>query len=70
MLQANEELERARVTYGALNEQLLDELPQLASLTLQILSDCLSLFAEAQRWYYGVSLEEMYQLLEVKAFSI
>ena len=55
----------AKNTYIAINAQLLDELPQLISLSTCVLTDCIACFVHAQTHFYKTSLDEIFQLLGV-----
>ena len=55
----------ARQNYEALNAQLLDELPQLDDLAVEVTRHVLNLLVQAQASYYGQALAEMYTLLGV-----
>ena len=61
----NEELQHARRTYEALNAQLLDELPQLYVLTLDVLKECIARFVHSQKNFFDKSLQLVEQLLSV-----
>ena len=64
-LQANQDLAIFRATYEALNAQLLDELPQLYVLSLDVMHSCLHRLVAAQRSFHHAGLEQMYQLMGV-----
>ncbi|KAK2154175.1 hypothetical protein LSH36_275g08005 [Paralvinella palmiformis] len=53
----------AKNNYEALNAQLLDELPQLYNLSLDVIYECIGYLVMAQKQFYNSSLEEMYQML-------
>ena len=49
----------------ALNDQLLDELPQLYSMSRHLLQLCINTLTRAQQRFYHAALTEMYQMLGV-----
>ena len=59
-------MDQARATYMALNDQLLDELPQLYTMARRLLQLCLSSLTHAQERFYKAALTEMYQMLGVR----
>ena len=63
--QAGPEVEMAKKTYEALNAQLLDELPQLYRLCVDLIQDCLVRLVGAQKQFHEDGLNEMYKLLGV-----
>ena len=58
-------LQMARNNYAALNAQLLDELPKLYDLSLDVVRECIGHLVQIQRDFYKHSLQEMYKLLGV-----
>ena len=58
----------AKNNYEALNAQLLDELPQLYKLSLEVIYECIGYLVLAQKKFYNSSLEEMYQMLGVSRY--
>ena len=69
-LQAKEEIQMAKNNYMALNAQLLDELPKLYTASVQIVLDCIACLILAQKKYYHIALDEMYQLLGVSIIVV
>ncbi|KAI0217835.1 Dynamin-binding protein [Lamellibrachia satsuma] len=61
----NEELQQARRTYEALNAQLLDELPQLYVLTLDVLRECVARLVHSQKVFFDKALQLVEQLLSL-----
>ena len=55
--------------YEAMNAQLLDELPRLFHLSMQVVRECLRQLAKIQCEFHNKALEEMYQLLGVCVHS-
>ena len=51
--------------YEAMNAQLLDELPRLFTLSMQVVRECVRLLSKIQQDFHNQALEEMYQLLGV-----
>ncbi|XP_046709642.1 dynamin-binding protein isoform X3 [Silurus meridionalis] len=59
-----EDLQRARNTYEALNAQLLDELPKFNRVAEDLFNNCLLGFSKAQRDFMFCTLEELTPLLQ------
>ncbi len=66
-LQLEKEVERARNNYAALNAQLLDELPRLYALSLDVVADSVARLAHAQSRFHSLTVGEMYRLLDVSS---
>lgn len=67
--QYEKELEKTRNNYAALNAQLLDELPRLYAMSLDVVTDSVARLTHAQTVYYHAALDEMYRLLEVSVLE-
>ena len=59
------EVQQAKNVYEALNAQLLDELPKLYGLSMEIVRECVVKLVQSQRNYLSQAIEEIYQLLGV-----
>ena len=70
VFQAQNDLQKAKIVYEALNVQLLDELPRLYDLSLSVVQHCVGQLLVAQRDFYHHTLQEMYQLLGVRGEAI
>jgi BAR domain len=64
--QANEELVAAKANYEALNAQLLDDLPKLFALSMEIIHDVLCRFFSLQEALYRQALDSLYSCLGVE----
>lgn len=64
-----EEVQLAKNTYEALNAQLLDELPQLCSMSIEVLHDCIMHFMHSRRTFIGRSAKEMLNLMQLPSLS-
>ena len=64
-MQLEKDLERTKNNYAALNAQLLDELPQLYAMSMDVVNECIARLVHAQAQYHSHALNEMYQLLAV-----
>ncbi|CAN8010132.1 unnamed protein product [Ixodes pacificus] len=62
-----DEQQVARNVYGALNSQLLDELPKLCSLSAEILQSCVQEFLRARKTFVGRATRELLTLMELPA---
>lgn len=58
-------LQPVKNDYEGLNAQLLDELPKLYSLSLQLLQDCIAAFVQAQREYVSQQSLQLSDTLDV-----
>lgn len=58
-------MQSAKQNYEALNAQLLDELPHLTLLAVQLFRDCVGSFVRAQREFIDKVLHEMYTVVDV-----
>lgn len=63
--QANDDLQKATNNYEAMNAQLLDELPKLFALSMDVVRQSLRQCVEIQKEFHNQALEEMYHMLEV-----
>ena len=61
-----EELETARTTYGALNSQLLDELPVLLQLSTEVYNEAVRQLLLARKMFVGRVTRELLQLMDVR----
>lgn len=61
-----EELQRARNNYEALNAQLLDELPKFHRAAEDLFTSCVRGFTQAQRDFIALTLGELTPLLQVR----
>lgn len=64
-MQLADEQQVAKNVYGALNSQLLDELPKLCSLSAEILQSCVQEFLRARKTFVGRATRELLTLMEV-----
>ena len=62
------EVQQAKNVYEALNAQLLDELPKLYGLSMEIVRECVVKLVQSQRNYLSQAIEEIYQLLGVSCW--
>ena len=67
--QLAEELETARTTYGALNSQLLDELPLLLQLSTEVYNESVRQLLLARKMFVGRVTRELLQLMDVSNIS-
>lgn len=58
-------LQSVKNDYEGLNAQLLDELPKLYSLSLQLLQGCIAAFVQAQREYVNQRSQQLSDTLDV-----
>lgn len=58
-------LQSVKNDYEGLNAQLLDELPKLYSLSLQLLQGCIVAFVQAQREYVNQRSQQLSDTLDV-----
>ncbi|XP_063400235.1 dynamin-binding protein-like [Mytilus trossulus] len=58
-------LQAAKITYEALNAQLLDELPKMYSLSFKLLKDCISTFIRAQRQFNTSIMDSMTEIIDM-----
>ncbi|GIY80564.1 dynamin-binding protein [Caerostris darwini] len=63
MLQDN--LTMAKNTYEALNSQLLDDLPKLCDLSIEILYDCIRCFLKAKKNFVGRTTKLFFSLMDL-----
>ncbi|CAL1281416.1 unnamed protein product [Larinioides sclopetarius] len=63
MLQDNQIM--ARNTYEALNSQLLDDLPKLCDLSVEILYDCIRCFLKAKKNFVGRTTKLLFTLMDL-----
>ena len=52
--------------YEALNAQLLDELPRLYDLAIDIVIECIARLAIVQKAYHQKALDQMFNMLSVR----
>jgi hypothetical protein len=69
-LQAKQDLQKAKANYEALNAQLMDDLPKLYVLAIDILNDCLNRFLRAEEKFHKGALDQMYSLMQVGLNSL
>ncbi|GFR28534.1 dynamin-binding protein [Trichonephila clavata] len=63
MLQDNQTM--AKNTYEALNSQLLDDLPKLCELSVEILHDCICCFLKAKKNFVGRTTKLLFNLMDL-----
>ncbi|ELU16231.1 hypothetical protein CAPTEDRAFT_105924, partial [Capitella teleta] len=61
---AKHDLQMAKANYEALNAQLMDDLPKLYVLSLDILNDCLNRFLKTEEKFHRAALDQMYHLMQ------
>ena len=57
--------QHAKAMYEALNTQLLDELPKLYQLSIELLRACVARFVHAQRNYFQGCMEALCSMPDV-----
>lgn len=62
--QLREELQQANKNYSALNSRLLEELPKLVQLSIEILVECIGAFLAARRRFIGHATNQLFELTE------
>lgn len=55
---------KAKNDYEALNSQLLDELPKLISLSVEVINNCLAAYMKLQKHFIGKTSQQMLNLLD------
>ncbi|XP_013387330.1 dynamin-binding protein [Lingula anatina] len=62
---SKDQLQKAKNNYEALNAQLLDELPKLSNMSLQLFNECIGSFVQAHKVFIEGTLRHMYPLMEL-----
>ena len=63
------EVQKAKQVYEALNAQLLDELPKLYELSIELIKECIARFIRAQKLFYIACVESLYKLPDVSVIT-
>ena len=69
MFQINEEVDKCRANFEALNSQLLEQLPKLLYVAGSIFSDSVNEFVLLRKLFVGRVTKELLSLMDVSFFT-